>query len=149
MNILYIGNTDKNKNSYLLGKTFNKIVNKVYWIDPLSNINTFFSYIISFTNYRLDTKIFNFYFMYQLKKKLRNNNLKINLIILTQVEFYDQSIINFLKKKFNCKIVSYIVDNPFTKRDNKRFSSFKKAIDLYDYFFVVRKETYKILKKNK
>ena len=147
MNILYIGSTYNKENSYLLGKAFNKIGNKVFWIDPLGNTNTFFSYIISFINYRLDTKIFNFYFMYQLKKHLRDNNLKINFIILVQIEFYDQSIINFLKKKFNCKIISYINDNPFTKRDNKRFLSFNKAIDFYDYFFVVRNETYRVLKK--
>ena len=124
MNILHIGRTDNNSNSYLLGKAFNKIGNKVYWIDPLGNINSFFSYIINFINYRSDTKIFNFYIMYQLKKQLRDNNLKINLIILNQGEFYDQRIINFIKKKFNCKIFSYFIDNSFTKRDKKPISLF-------------------------
>lgn len=147
MNILYIGDTNYNSNSYLLGRAFKKIGNKIFHVNLLGINKNFCSKIIDFINYRLDTSFFNFYFFFQLKKQIKNNKFKINLIIINQGEYYDETILYFLKKKFNCKIVSIIYDNPFSDRDYKRFSLFKKAIDIYDYFFVVRKETYRVFKK--
>ena len=147
MNILYIGDIDKITNSYLLSKAFKKIGNKIFLINPLGKKKTILTNIISIINYKFDTSIFNFYLFRQLNKQLKNIKFKVNLIIISQGEYYDETILYFLKKKFNCKIVSIIIDNPFSDRDYKRFSLFKKAIDCYDYFFAVRKETYRVLKK--
>ena len=145
--ILIIGDSNKNNNTFLYANAFKKIGYKIFLLDPIFLKNNFLLKLINFINCKFPINILNPFLFYMLKKKLKFINSKIDFILLNQGEFYNYKILKYLKLKLNCKIACYIVDNPFTKNEIHRFRNFRSALSLYNFFFTVRKTTYKILKK--
>lgn len=76
-------------------------------------------------------------------------NLKeFDLIYVTSGEYFGGNTIKLLKKKCK-KIILYCPDNPFVKRDNKRWKLLLKSINIYDHVVFIQPSREKYTKKNK
>ena len=124
MKILYIG--PNYGNAYLQYLSLKKLFKKVDKIDPVEKFRNFDFYSIIF--YHISPIIFENLINKFVLDKIDN---KYDLIYVRSAEFIGKRLILKLKKKTK-KIVYFCNDNPFTKRDNKRWVLFISAIKFYD-----------------
>tara|TARA_Y100001980_G_C14512634_1_gene288039 strand:- start:48 stop:1046 length:999 start_codon:yes stop_codon:yes gene_type:complete len=124
MKILFIGNAFGN--SYLQLLTLRKLYKNVDKIDPSNGFGR--NKVFSFLFYKFTPKLFepmiNRYVISQVKKDY-------DVIYVKSGEFIGKKLILILKKKTN-KIVFFCNDNPFVKRDNKRWDLFLSASKFYN-----------------
>tara|TARA_Y100000590_G_C15684324_1_gene1001012 strand:+ start:49 stop:1056 length:1008 start_codon:yes stop_codon:yes gene_type:complete len=124
MKILFIG--PKKGNSYLhflaLKRTYKKV-------DIINSEDVFvFPFVSKKIFYHISPYIFQFYINYFILSKIHNN---YDLIYVRSGEIIGKNLLLKLKKKAK-KIVYFCNDNPFVKRDNKRWKLFLDAAKYYD-----------------
>lgn len=139
MNILFIG--AKSGNSYLAYKTL-KLINKKVDLINTDEILT-----------NLEKKIY--YFLYpQLYIKKINKFYQIKIIkkydkvFFYNCEYITEKIIDFFKKN-KIKTIFYCADNPFLKRDKKRWNLVKEIINKFDLVIFQQKNREKYIKQYK
>ena len=124
MRILYIG--PKIGNAYLQYKALKDIYKKVDIIDTYNSIfkiNFFLKFFVHISPF-----VFERYFKNFILRKIKK---KYDLIYVRSGELIGDKLIIQLKKLTN-KIVFFCNDNPFVKRDKKKWELFKKASSFYD-----------------
>ena len=125
MKILFIG--EHSGNSFIQYQSLKKIYKNVDIISPSRIIfsNKIFSYIFWHISPKLFEPIINNYLLHKIK------NTKYNLIYVMSLEFIGLKLILILKN-YTEKIVAYCADNPFSKRDHKRWDLCKPALRHFD-----------------
>ena len=141
MKILFIGNYVKNR-EYI----FPILKKKSKYIDLIDTQTMFFRKykILNFIFYRLSPFFFEHYINNFILKKTKD---KYDLIFVKSSEFISENLIKELKIRSK-KIIAYIPDNPFVKRDKKRWSFFKNAAAHYDKLVFIQKSRIGLAKKN-
>lgn len=139
MKILYIGPQSGNSKFHIdcLKKNSKNI--------DVLNIEIFFRKFrfLSLIFYNISPKIFEIFINIYLKNRIKN---QYDLIYVISAEFLGINALNFLKKKTK-KIFFYCADNPFVKRDKKRWTLFLSVVNQYDKIFFIQQSRLKYKKK--
>lgn len=124
MKVLFLGSNFGN--AYLQFLAFKKLYKNVEKIDPSFGItgNKVISYIFNKISPKILEPMINIY----VNRKIRNN---YDLIYVKSGEYIGKNLIINLKKKTK-KIIYFCNDNPFVKRDKKRWDLFHPASKFYD-----------------
>ena len=139
MKILFIG--PKSGNSYLTYITLKKIYKEVDLINTeksLLGISFFLKIFI-----HISSIIFDKYFFHFILKKVSKN---YDLIYVRAGEVIGNSLILELKKRTK-KIIFFCNDNPFVKRDKRKWDLFKKSSKLYDLIIFQDESRIRLSKK--
>ena len=141
MKVLFLGHLGGNsKYHYKYLKKNARTINSID-IDNYFRQNILLQYIFNNISPLFFLPFINLY----LRLKIIKN---YDLIYVTAGEYLDKFSIHFLKKKCK-KIFLYCPDNPFVKRDNKRWGLLRKSIFLYDHVIFIQPSRKKYTKINK
>jgi len=140
MKILFIGELTGNSKYHY--NCLKKKSRSIHLINPSVLFRKF--YILNLLFIHISPKIFekiiDLYFLYKLKSLY-------DYIYVTSGEYIGKKTIINLKKKTK-KIILYCPDNPFVKRDKKRWSLFNQSAKYYDRIVYIQPSRIKLAKKN-
>lgn len=124
MKVLFLGSNFGNGHLQFL--TLRRLYQNIEKIDPSCGFgrNRFISYIF----HKISPKIFEPLINIYVNTRIKNN---YDLIYVKSGEYIGKNLIINLKKKTK-KIIYYCNDNPFIKRDKKRWDLFHTASKFYD-----------------
>ena len=143
MSILYIGDKSKNGYSFYQYKILKNNYSKVDFFE-IKTINFLIKIINKFSWY-INFNLYDWIILFYLKKKIKKN---YKIIYIHNEHLIGYKSISFLKN-ISKKLIFYCPDNPFVKRDKRRWDLLKPNLKLFDLIIFMQKNRFKYSTKYK
>jgi len=143
MSILFIGDQNKNGYSFYQYKVLKNNYSNVDFFE-IKTINFLIKIIYKYS-WHINLNIYDWIILFYLKKKIKK---KYEIVYLHNENLIGYKSIIFLKK-ISKKLIFYCPDNPFVKRDKKRWDLLKPNLKLFDLIIFMQKNRLKYTTKYK